>query len=50
MLYDIAFMPTENRATFFEARLDGGVMETRPETVLAEEGRRQELLQCSYRR
>ncbi|HUN83347.1 MAG TPA: type I-C CRISPR-associated protein Cas5c [Terracidiphilus sp.] len=50
MLYDIAFLPDGNRAAFFEARLENGVMETRPETVLADEARRQEVLECSYRR
>jgi len=50
MLYDIAFLPEGNRAAFFEARLENGVMETRPETVLSDEGRRQEVLKCSYRR
>jgi hypothetical protein len=50
MLYDIAFLPEGNRAAFFEARLENGVMETRPEMVLADEGRRQEVLECSYRR
>jgi CRISPR-associated protein Cas5d len=49
MLYDIAFRPTGNQSTFFEARLDGGVMDTRPELVLTEETRREEVLQCSYR-
>lgn len=49
MLYDIAFLPGGNRATFFDARLENGVMETRPEIVLSEEGRRQEVLSCSYR-
>ena len=49
MLYDIAFLPSGNQAAFFEARLDGGVMDTRPELVLSEEARRQEVLQCSYR-
>lgn len=49
MLYDIAFLPTGNRATFFEARLDGGVMDTHPELVLTEGARREEVLQCSYR-
>jgi len=49
MLYDIAFLPTGNQATFFEARLDGGVMDTRPDLVLTEDARREEVLQCSYR-
>ena len=50
MLYDIAFLSEGNRAAFFEARLQNGVMETTPEMVLADEGRRQEVLECSYRR
>jgi CRISPR-associated protein Cas5d len=50
MLYDIAFLSGGNRAAFFEARLENGVMETRPETTLADEARRQEVLACSYRR
>jgi CRISPR-associated protein Cas5d len=50
MLYDIAFLPEGNRAAFFEARLENGVMETAPEMVLADAGRRQEVLECSYRR
>jgi CRISPR-associated protein Cas5d len=49
MLYDIAFRPDANHATFFGARLENGVMETRPETVLADKARRQEVLACSYR-
>ncbi len=50
MLYDIAFLADGNRAAFFEARLKGGVMETVPETVLVDADRRQEVLECSYRR
>jgi len=50
MLYDIAFLADGNRAAFFEARLENGVMETRPESVLADQSRRQEVLECSYRR
>jgi CRISPR-associated protein Cas5d len=50
MLYDIAFLADGNRAAFFEARLENGVMVTVPETVLADAGRRQEVLSCSYRR
>jgi len=49
MLYDIAFLADGNRAAFFAARLENGVMQTRPKAVLARE-RRQEVLQCSYRR
>jgi CRISPR-associated protein Cas5d len=50
MLYDIAFLANANRAAFFEARLENGVMETAPETVLVDADRRQEVLECSYRR
>jgi CRISPR-associated protein Cas5d len=50
MLYDIAFLTEGNRAVFFEARLRNGVMDTRPEQVLIQEGRRREVLRCSYRR
>ena len=50
MLYDIAFLPEGNRAAFFAARLENGVMETRPEAVLADEARRKDVLECSYRR
>jgi CRISPR-associated protein Cas5d len=50
MLYDIAFLPEGNRAAFFEARLEHGVMDTRPEVVLTDQDRRQEVLSCSYRR
>ena len=49
MLYDIAFLADGNRAAFFEAHLENGVMETRPEMALPDEGRRQEVLECSYR-
>jgi CRISPR-associated protein Cas5d len=49
MLYDIAFRPEGNRAAFFEARLENGVLDTRPELVLGEEARRQEVLACSYK-
>lgn len=50
MLYDVAFLPTENRAAFFDARLRDGVIDTRPEAVLADPGRREEVLRCSYKR
>ena len=49
MLYDIAFLPTGNQATFFEARLEGGVMDTCPDLALAEDTHRKEVLQCSCR-
>ena len=50
MLYDVAFLPEGNRAAFFDAVLRNGVMDTRPEVVLPDETRRQEVLQCSYKR
>jgi CRISPR-associated protein Cas5d len=50
MVYDIGFLPEGNRATFFNAKLENGVMDTRPEVVLDDEARRQEVLQCSYKR
>jgi CRISPR-associated protein Cas5d len=49
MLYDIAFLPEGNRATFFHAQLMSGVMDTRPEVVLSEESRCDELLRCSWK-
>lgn len=36
MVYDIAFLPSGHRASFFEARLENGVMETRPHVVLTD--------------
>jgi CRISPR-associated protein Cas5d len=50
MLYDIVFRPNANRPVFFSARLQDGVMDTRPEVVLQDPSTREELLGCSYRR
>jgi len=50
MVYDIAFLPDGNRAMFFNAKLENGVMDTRPEVALEDDARRQEVLQCSYKR
>lgn len=50
MLYDIVFRPEGNRPIFFSARLENGVMDTRPEVVLQNVGQREEILKCSYRR
>jgi CRISPR-associated protein Cas5d len=50
MLYDIIFRPEGNQAVFFDARLIDGAMDTRPDFVLGDDARRQEVLQCSYRR
>lgn len=48
MLYDIAFSPAGNRALFFDARLEHGVLDTDPERVLGDPARRESLLRCSY--
>jgi CRISPR-associated protein Cas5d len=50
MLYDIAFLPKGNEAVFFDARLVDGVLDTRPDVVLSDASRRQEVLGCSYKR
>lgn len=49
MLYDIAFLPTGNRAAFFDARLVNGVLDTDPGLALTETNSRQEVLRCSYK-
>ena len=49
MLYDVVFRPDGNRATFFNARLDHGVLNTRPEVAIPEIERRQEVLACSFK-
>ena len=50
MLYDIVFRPEGNRPIFFSARLENGVMDTRPDVVLPEPSQREEVLKCSYKR
>jgi CRISPR-associated protein Cas5d len=50
MLYDIAFTDKGNRPVFFEAKLEHGVLNTRPEDVLLDAEIRQEVLACSYKR
>ena len=50
MLYDIVFRADGNKPVFFSARLQDGVMDTRPESVLPEAAQREEVLRCSYRR
>jgi CRISPR-associated protein Cas5d len=50
MLYDIVFRREGNRAVFFDAKLAAGVMDTRPDTVLANHTSREELFACSYKR
>lgn len=47
MLYDIAFRGEGNRAHFFKARLEGGVLDVDPARVLPDAG---EVLGCSSRR
>jgi CRISPR-associated protein Cas5d len=49
MLYDIVFRPEGNRAVFFEARLEHGGLDTRPERAIPDARLRQEVLACSYR-
>ncbi|MDR3792288.1 MAG: type I-C CRISPR-associated protein Cas5c [Terracidiphilus sp.] len=48
MLYDIAFDPAGNRATFFDARLIDGVLNTDPAQVLPDEDRRGQLLRRTH--
>ena len=50
MLYDILFRPDGNRPIFFNARLQNGVLDTRPETVFPDRSQREEALRCSYKR
>lgn len=51
MLYDIVFAGTSGkRPVFFEAKLKGGVLDTRPEVVLPDQDSRAEVLACSYKR
>jgi len=50
MLYDIVFRPDSNSPVFFHARLENGVLNTRPEAVLSDVVQRREVLQCSYKR
>ena len=50
MLYDIIFRPGGNRAVFFQARVQQGVLDTRPEQAVPDEAVRQELMACSYKR
>jgi CRISPR-associated protein Cas5d len=52
MLYDIVFDRTykDNRPVFFEARLDNGRLDTRPEMVLPDEATRKEVTACWFKR
>ncbi len=47
MLYDIVFRPDGNRPVFFAAKLENGIMDTRPEVVLPDAAVREEVLACS---
>ena len=49
MLYDIIFREGDNRAIFFEAGLEAGVLDTRPERAIPDKKLREELLACSSR-
>lgn len=50
MLYDIVFGAEGNSPVFFHARLENGILNTRPETALSDAVQRQKVLQCSYKR
>lgn len=52
MLYDIIFDPEgrNNRAVFFHAKLENGVLNTMAHTVISDDQLRKEVLSCSYRR
>ena len=49
MLYDIIFRKELNQAVFFKARLDNGVLNADPFTVIGDPKRREALLACSSR-
>jgi CRISPR-associated protein Cas5d len=49
MLYDVMFRNDGNRAVFFQARIQEGVLDTRPENAFPDESLRKEVLACSYR-
>ena len=51
MLYDIVFNPDtgQRKPVFFPARLERGVLDTRPECVIPDESIRKEVLSCSYK-
>ncbi len=49
MLYDIVFRPEGNRAVFFQARLDHGVLDTAPASAIPDAKLREEVLACSYK-
>ncbi len=50
MLYDLAVTPAGRSPVFFQAELKHGVMDTHPDRVLHDQGRREEVLACSYKR
>jgi len=50
MLYDIVFRVDGNVPVFFSARLENGIMNTRPEMVLGDPAQRKEVLACSFKR
>jgi CRISPR-associated protein Cas5d len=47
MLYDIIFRKDLNRAVFFKAKLDNGILHTDPFNVITDPNQREELLTCS---
>jgi CRISPR-associated protein Cas5d len=52
MLYDIIFRNSgqDNRAIFFEATVENGVLDTHPDRAVPDEDMRKELLACSSKR
>jgi CRISPR-associated protein Cas5d len=52
MLYDIIFRDRgeNNRAIFFQAAIENGVLDTHPDHAIPDEGIRKELLACSSKR
>ena len=52
MLYDIIFRNngSDNRAVFFQAALENGVLDTHPDRAIPDEKLRQEVIACSSRR
>ena len=47
MLYDIVFRPDANRAVFFDASIQNGVLHTHPDQAIKDDQLRQEVLACS---
>lgn len=52
MLYDVVYSGdgTSNRAVFFQASIEDGIVDTRPETAIPDAKLRDEVLSCSSKR